>query len=65
VLGWRLLATMSARVLPNPLLRECVLNHSNRRRFRPDAVGGLAFFVFQRIVMGGTWWSWGRRTWRT
>ncbi|GMH57920.1 hypothetical protein TrRE_jg7124 [Triparma retinervis] len=43
---------MSARVLPNPLLRECVLNHSNRRRFRPDAVGGLAFFVFQRIVMG-------------
>lgn len=26
-------------------------NHANRRRFRSDCIGGLSFFVFQRIML--------------
>jgi len=46
------MATMSAHKLPNPKLAECVCNHANRRRFRPDVIGGLSFFVFQRVMLG-------------
>ena len=38
--------------LQNKKLCECVCNHANRRRFRADFVGGLSFFVFQRIILG-------------
>jgi hypothetical protein len=50
--GWQLLAACSAQYLPEADLSECVVNHANRSRFRSDAIGGLAFFVYQRVMLG-------------
>lgn len=50
--GWQLLACCAAQFLPEMGLCECVANHANRRRFRADGIGGLAFFVYQRVMLG-------------
>jgi len=50
--GWQILAACAAAYLPNSELCECVCKHANRKRFQSDAVGGLSFFVFQRVMLG-------------
>ena len=52
VRGWRLLAAGAAEFLPGSELRECVSRHADGSRWRPDGVGGLAFFVYQRCARG-------------
>ncbi|GMH81694.1 hypothetical protein TrVE_jg3089 [Triparma verrucosa] len=49
--GWQILTACAAKFVPNRSLCECVCNHANRRRFRSDKIGGLSFFVFQRIML--------------
>ncbi|GMH75701.1 hypothetical protein TrLO_g553 [Triparma laevis f. longispina] len=49
--GWQMLTACAAKFVPNRSLCECVCNHANRRRFRNDKIGGLSFFVFQRIML--------------
>lgn len=52
--GWELLVGCCLRFLPVERdVVECVKFHAEKSRYRPDAVGGLAWFVHQRVEGGG------------
>ena len=51
--GWQLMAACVHRFLPqDPSLTPCLAFHAARARYRPNGVGGLAFYVYDILAEG-------------